>query len=85
MTSKPTIEVLDVELKHTNADIEAIAKEFNARMAKLETKQEEFDAWRSSCTKVAIWWMGFAAAVMTIATFIQAKFDAIFHIAEKLK
>jgi transposase-like protein len=73
MTQK-NIEVTETKL--------AYAKE---KIDELEAKVEELEKWKNSCTKIAMWWMGFAAATLTIVGFIQAKFDSLFHIAEKLK
>lgn len=64
--TRPILEVVDNELKHTNEELELLKAEI-----------EELKKWKNSCTKWAAWWAGVCAAVMTIAAILQTYWDRI--------
>lgn len=64
--SKPILEVVDNELKHTNEEVEALKKQV-----------DDLLAWKENCTKWAAWWAGVCATVMCIATLIQTYWDKL--------
>lgn len=73
--SKPILEVVDNELKHTNQELQHTNSELE--LLKLEIK--ELKEWKANCTKWAMWWAGVCAACMAMLSFIQTYWDKIQH------
>jgi hypothetical protein len=62
--TKPSLELVDNELQHTNIEVEH-----------LKQQVEDLIKWKANCTKWAMWWAGVCAAIMAIVTLIQSYWD----------
>ncbi len=71
---KPSLEVIDNELQHTNIELQELRKEL-----------EDLKAWRRSCSLWAAGWAGICAAVMSIAGFLNLYWEKLNSIVEKLR